>query len=146
VKRIGSIALSPLSKQTLFFVITSGSCWILDFMIFFLLSTVLTVNSIISNMISASAAVSVVFWVSIRKNFRNREGSIDLRWKYLIYLSYQGLSIFLYSLLIAVAAITMVRFLPDQLQYYDKLTAKIVVTPLNLFTNFLFMKLLIEKI
>lgn len=130
------------------FFLTSGIGWIIDFMIYSIITAFLHTNVLYANIFSSIPAVTFVFIVSTRKNFSNKSTNISLKIKYIIYIIYQmilllfisNLGQYLFNILIKTP--WLVTFLGD----YIKIVVKIIITPITMISNFLFMKGLIEKL
>ncbi|WEF32952.1 GtrA family protein [Pseudoduganella chitinolytica] len=122
--------------MTLFlrFLFLSGLGWLCDFATFALLVRGLGVAPFEANFASSYVGVTFVWFTSLKTVFR-RDGT---RQGLLAYWGYQFISIFAYSQLLQVVAGTLHGWVPGM----EGLCAKILVTPLNLVTNFLFMKIL----
>lgn len=90
--------------------------------------------------------VTFVFIFSTRKVFQN-QGKISLKWKYVIYVAYQCVLIYLSSKLLNVLAVYIVENMNHvMLKQFSALIAKILVTPFTLTLNFFVMKGMIEKL
>lgn len=114
----------------------SGLGWLLDFATFIILVEMVAVQGFIANFLSSYVGVTFVFFTSLKFAFRH-DG--DGRNSFLIiYWGFQFLSIFLYSETLQMLADALIA-LP-----FHQLAAKIIITPFNLVTNFLFMKLLVS--
>lgn len=125
----------------------SGVGWILDFTTFALLGLILN-NLFTVSIISALVGASFVFILSPKLIFKNKN-NISLKIKYIIYISYQILLILFISYLIIevehLLQLYLVKYLPiiENLCY---LLSKIFVTPVAMISNFLVLKIVIEKI
>ena len=137
--------MKKLFLQAVKFIGLSGIGWILDFTTYTILGF-FSKNVTLNNFISSWVGVTFVFIFATRKVFQNNS-KIPLKMKYLIYLAYQCLLIFLISKLLGyvnawiVDNITwevVVRFAPT--------ISKIFVTPITMLLNFIVMKTIIEKI
>jgi len=131
--------------MTLFlrFLLLSGLGWLCDFATFALLSRGFGVPPFAANFVSSYVGVTFVWFTSLGIVFQ-RAGS---RQALLLYWGYQFVSILAYSQLLQAMAATLSMALqgadvPAAWRSTGPLAAKIVVTPLNLLTNFLFMKYL----
>jgi putative flippase GtrA len=139
-------------RKKLLFIVISGIGWIIDFGIYTLLTSIIRLSVIYSNIISAVPAVTFVFIFSTRKIFKNSVKRITLKEKYILFLIYQvilvtTISIFaeyLYNNMKAsnVLDINNLDFIYQNL----KLTVKLMITPITLLCNFIFMKVLVEKL
>lgn len=137
--------MKQLIGQAIHFVGLSGIGWILDFCTYTLLG-LFSVNLIINNIISSWVGVSFVFAFATRKVFRNNT-RISLKWKYLIYLGYQLVLVFVVSKLLHGVNVAIVNNIDiDIVLRVSSIIAKIVVTPITMVLNFWVMKGVIEKI
>lgn len=75
-------------KQAFKFLGISGMGWILDLIVYIMLTSSFTVNVDVSNMISSFVGVTFVFLLSTRKVFINNS-RINLKIKYFVYIVYQ---------------------------------------------------------
>ena len=126
------------------FIGVSGIGWILDFVIYTLLTGVAHLPVALSNYISTVPAITLVFFVSPRKLFLCRPDGLSLRAKYMLYVIYQLLLVTTVSFL----AQWMAGFLPLLLPFLSgvaKLAAKVLITPVTMVCNFFVLKYLAEK-
>lgn len=131
--------------QGISFAGLSGIGWILDFCIYTGLGIIST-NLVLNNMISSWMGVTFVFAFTTRKIFENKS-NISLSWKYLMYLIYQCLLIFLISnLLYQINEIILLHFVSNSVRNFSGIISKILVTPVTLILNFVVMKYVIEKL
>lgn len=135
-----------LFVQAVRFICISGVGWLIDFAIFNFLHLVVE-NVAVCNWISSFVAISFVFAVSTRRTFVQKNGGINLKLKFMIYVFYQLLLILAMSALLSVinAKLQTVFSEPD-LAKYSAMIAKIAVTPITMVLNFIVMKFLIERI
>lgn len=132
--------------QAIKFFGISGIGWLIDMVIFTTLTN-LEVNTILSNIISSLVAVTFVYFTSTKKIFINKNEKINLNKKYVVYIIYQVLMILASSTLIGLINNGIILYINYKIFLkYSKIIAKILVTPLTMICNFIFMKLLIEKI
>lgn len=124
------------------FVLISGVGWILDFLTFTVLNGFIGVSPGFSNFASSMVGVTYVWFASLEQLF---QAGRENRFRYLVvYWGYQVASIFLYSILIGcVAALVVGPILTQLVGWPAGVIAKILITPVNLVTNFIFMKLLV---
>lgn len=127
------------------FVGVSGIGWLIDVLIYLTLSSIIKLNVDISNMISSLVGVSFVFLVSTRKIFVNNS-KINLKLKYIIYIVYQLILIYLASLTILALKNYLTSLDIKLVIKYVNIISKIIITPFTMLINFIVMKLLIEKI
>ena len=116
--------------KLLAFGVVSGTGWLIDVALFALL-LVAGCSPLTANTLSASVAVTFVYFASTRKVF-HYQGHFLLA-KFALYLAYQGLSILAFS--------GLIYWLVGQLGL-PPLAAKVLVTPATFYSNFLFMHLL----
>lgn len=132
--------------QVIKFFGISGIGWLIDMVIFTALTN-LEVNTILSNIISSLVAVTFVYFTSTKKIFINKNEKINLNKKYVVYIIYQVLMILASSTLIGLINKGIILYINYEIFLkYSKIITKILVTPLTMICNFIFMKLLIEKI
>ena len=109
------------------FAVVSGSGWLIDFSIFTFLNFI-GFPVWLANFLGATTAVIFVFLVSVRNVFRY--GGDYILYKLIKYVIYQFVAISVASILI--------DFIAMQFNT-PPLIAKIIVTPLTFYANFLFM-------
>ena len=137
--------MKRLLGQAVRFIGLSGIGWILDFSTYIVLSRICE-NLVLDNFISSWVGVTFVFIFATRKIFENNS-RIDLKWKYLIYIVYQVLLIFLVSKLLGLIDSFIVSNISLALVTgFSAIIAKILVTPITMIMNFFVMKGLIEKL
>lgn len=137
--------MKKMIMQGISFAGLSGIGWILDFCIYTGLGIIST-NLVLNNMISSWMGVTFVFAFTTRKIFENKS-NISLSWKYLMYLIYQCLLIFLISnLLYQINEIILLHFVSNSVRNFSGIISKILVTPVTLILNFVVMKYVIEKL
>lgn len=137
--------MKQLIGQAIHFVGLSGIGWILDFCTYTLLG-LFSVNLVINNIISSWVGVTFVFVFATRKVFRNKT-KISLKWKYLIYIAYQLVLIFIMSQLLRGFNTVIVNYCDiDFILRISSIIAKIMITPITMVLNFFVMKGVIEKI
>ncbi len=137
--------MKRLLGQAVRFVGLSGIGWILDFCTYIVLSRICK-NLVLDNFISSWVGVTFVFIFATRKIFENNS-RIDLKWKYLIYIVYQVILIFLVSKLLGLIDSFIVSNISLALVTgFSAIIAKILVTPITMIMNFFVMKGLIEKL
>ena len=113
------------------FGLVSGTGWLLDFSTFLLLSHRLLPPAQ-ANALSALLAITFVFFASTRHVFVHEGSFVWL--KFFTYLAYQACVVALFSVTIQVLSEGL--GIPAGL-------AKVLVTPVNFYTNFLFMSVLL---
>jgi putative flippase GtrA len=128
-------------KTFIGFIFVSGIGWVLDMLSYTVFTQLFIWTPAFSNFLSSMLGVTYVWSVSLDRLF-NRSGygkSIFLP----IYWGYQTLSIFAYSLLIGAVVISQSNVLLSQSSMLPpEVAAKILITPINLLTNFVFMTFL----
>jgi len=149
LKIIKKIISSVLFRQILSFLFVSGIGWLIDFGIYFVLTTWLGFSVTPANFISTAPAILWVFWFSSRHIFSAKKTGMKLYQKYLIYFAYQmllvaGISFFagyLYTLF-QTSSLTQYEILNANI----KMLIKIAITPITMTMNFIVMKTLLEKL
>lgn len=137
--------MKNIFRQAVGFVGLSGIGWILDFCTFSGLGLI-SDNVILNNFISSWVGVTFVFIFATRRIFRN-SSRISLKWKYLIYLVYQFVLIFLVSMLLGrVNQFILNTVSVALIRRFSGILSKIVVTPATMILNFFVMKGVIEKL
>ncbi|MDB5820803.1 MAG: hypothetical protein JWQ11_4443 [Rhizobacter sp.] len=122
------------------FLALSGAGWLCDFATFTLLVKLFGVPAFVANFVSSYVGVTFVWFTSLKTVF-GHAGPAHGK-PLLLFWSYQFASILAYSQvlhLVADGLATLFAALPAS---QAAIAAKVVVTPFNLATNFLFMKLL----
>ena len=131
--------------QAIRFVGISGIGWILDFCTYSVLGFFST-NLFLNNSISSWVGVTFVFIFATRKVFQN-DSRISLKWKYILYILYQCVLIYVISKVLNVINATIVTYTTIAvLEKFSSFISKILVTPITMVINFLVMKGIIEKI
>lgn len=130
-------------KKIIAFVGVSGIGWVIDVVVYNALVYFFSATVFISNVCSAGLAVTFVFIISVKKIFLYK-GNIILG--LVIYLLYQGISIFIFSLLIEKINFFIIELstlkMNMLIQETSPFLSKLVATPFNLLTNYLFMRVL----
>lgn len=127
-------------RRFVFFAALSGVGWLLDVVSYAMLVEVLGGKPFVSNFISSYVGVTFVWFASLKRVFgRNGAGGRLL----VAYWGFQLLSILGYShtLQLLVGAVVSLNLL-TQFGGSGEMAAKLLITPFNLVTNFLFMKFL----
>lgn len=138
--------MKKLIIQALKFFGVSGIGWLMDMAIFSIL-TFFSLSEVIANIISSFVAITFVYSVSTKKLFQNKDRSLDLKKKYILYILYQVVIVSLSSLTIGwIVSLIEKNITWSLLLKFSKITAKILVTPFTMVLNFLFMKFLIERV
>ena len=136
--------MNKLIKQIVNFIGISGLGWILDFMTYSVLAF-LSINLFLCNVIGAVAGVSFVFIFSTRFVFDNKS-IIPLFVKYLVYIAYQVVLVYLISLLlVSVNSYLLSCTYFNIVREVAAIISKILVTPITMILNFIILKNIIEK-
>lgn len=137
--------LERILKQAIKFFGISGIGWLLDFLTYLALNHFIN-NPTINNIISSWVGVTFVFVFGTRKVFKNNS-KISLKWKYIIYLAYQFILIFLISKLLGyINSLIVTNVTVEIIRHYSAVISKILITPITMVLNFVVMKNLIEKL
>ena len=91
--------MKKILKQAIHFFIYSGIGWLIDMVIFTILSRFF-LPTFAANIISATCAATYVYFTSAKRLFVNK-GKIDTKYKYFIYVIYQIVVILIASYAIA---------------------------------------------
>jgi putative flippase GtrA len=97
-----------------------------------------------ANMIGAAVAVSFVYVTAQRHIFRRKPGRLTALQRGLAYGVYQALAIAAASALIGMLAWTLQAMVPGVAMPVVAGLSKIAITPLTLYSNFVFMGWLLE--
>ena len=137
--------MKQLLQQAIRFIGLSGIGWILDFCTYACIGF-FSSNLVLNNFISSWVGVTFVFVFSTKKVFQNDRG-IALKWKYVIYLLYQCILIYLISRVLNGINMLIVNYLEiHMIMRFSSIIAKILVTPITMVLNFFVMKGVIEKL
>ncbi|MGN2337043.1 GtrA family protein [Clostridium cagae] len=142
-------SLNKVTKQFLKFILISGTGWVIDFSIYYIITSKLGLYVGVANVISAIPAITFVFIVSTKKIFSNTSSKFSLPQKYLIYFLYQIILISLISSLAQIIFnIVSITTLMNELFIANNLEmlVKIFITPITMTINFFIMKILSEKL
>jgi putative flippase GtrA len=127
-------------KKAIKFTFVSGIGFIIDFIIYNILTLIFHINVGISNMISSLVGVTFVFFTSTKHIFENNTSNIKLKYKYLIYVVYQIVLILVASRVIIVFKNFFISSNIMLVAKYAKILAKIFITPFTLTINYFVMK------
>ncbi|MCQ2031180.1 hypothetical protein [Stutzerimonas zhaodongensis] len=130
-------------KKFIGFLVISGVGWMLDFSSYVAMTQLAGFAPAKANFISSMFGVTYVWMVALNKLFDRGgyEKSIFLP----VYWGYQVVSIFGYSILVSFIAVSIFNiWLSQVLGVPVEVVAKILLTPPNLITNFIFMNLLVK--
>lgn len=137
--------MKHLLKQAISFIGLSGIGWILDFCTYTVLGF-FSRSLALNNTISSWVGVTFVFIFATRKVFE-KNSSISLKWKYLIYILYQIILIYFVSKVLNGINMFIVHNIAIGLILkFSSIISKILVTPVTMILNFFVMKGVIEKL
>ena len=136
--------MNLIKKMFVFFNI-SGIGWLIDVIIYSILVIVLNINIDLANIISSLIGVSFVFLISTKKLFLN-SSKINLKIKYILYILYQILLIYLVSKTLLVIKDSLGFININFIKRNIELVSKIIITPFTMLINFFVVKKLIEKL
>lgn len=125
-------------RQFLKFAFLSGLGWLCDFTTFTLLVKIVGASPFVANLVSSYVGVTFVWFTSLKTVFRRRatrSGTFLMT-----YWCYQFVSIMAYSQVLHITADGLAA--AHLLEANSGVAAKLLITPFNLITNYLFMKLL----
>lgn len=137
--------MKKLIKEILKFVGVSGIGWIIDTIVYLLLSSLIKLNIDISNMISSLVGVTFVFIVSTRKIFQNNT-KININIKYIIYIVYQVILILIVSHILLILKEYILTFQIPIISKHVNIIVKILITPFTMVINYIVAKYIIEKL
>jgi len=129
-------------KEFAYFCLISGIGWTIDITVFECLVKLLNTPVFLSNFISSYAALTFV-WLKFLRIKKWNPSSIHFYFL-LIYWSFHFISIVSYSLIIDLIenALELNSLTSGNKAFYSKL----ITSPFNLLTNFIFIKLLLKKL
>ncbi len=137
--------MKGLVRQAVRFIGLSGIGWLMDLCVYTVLG-IWSEDLFLSNIVSSWVGVTFVFLLSTRYVFKDR-GRIPLKWKYVIYLSYQCVLILLMSELLAAVDAVITRAISIAIILdLSAIISKIVITPVTMVLNFIVMKGIMERI
>lgn len=131
---------SKLMREAFWFVLISGTGWVLDLLVYTGLTEGAGLAPAYANFISSYAGLSFVYFTATRIAFRKQtQGRLTFLLAYWIYhlASITGYSALLGWVVVAIE--------PYSGSAHAAIAGKILITPFNLATNFIFMKLLTLK-
>lgn len=126
------------------FLGVSGIGWIMDLILYTLLTHLCGLPVAVSNYLSTIPAITFVFFASTRKLFVCRPDGLRKSVKYALHVVYQLLLVTAVSFLAQWLADYLPTLLPA-LSPFAKLASKILITPVTMVCNFLVLKNLAEK-
>lgn len=136
--------MKKLLEQFVRFVGISGLGWLIDFSLYTLLTAKLGVSVFFANILSSLPAITLVFFVSTRKIFRNSP-RVPLWVKYALYVGYQLVLLLAVSTLAQGIAAGCIRLFGAGIAPLAPIMAKILITPCTMVCNFGVMKIMTEK-
>lgn len=130
-----------LLKTFLGFAFFSGLGWLCDFATYAALVEVVGTSPFSANFVSSYVGVTFVYFTSLRLVFNRVAGNHTLFLS--LYWGFQFISILAYSafLNVVVASVEAQSIIPAIIAF-SSIAGKIIITPINLLTNFVFMKFL----
>ena len=137
--------IKELLIQALKFYGISGIGWLIDTGVFTLLSFT-AIPVWICNVVSSLCGMTFVFLLSTRKTFEVNRKRLSLKQKYLVYVLFELLIIFIASRIIGFLSDFFVSVSPESFIRFAPIAAKICITPFTMIINFIFMKILTEKV
>ena len=136
--------MTKLLKKFCAFLLCSGIGWLIDFGIYWLLTSQFGFPVTGANYISSIPAITFVFFVSTRKTFLCRPDGLSKAAKYVIYVVYQLLLLTAVSVLAGWLHPILQEALPA-FQDYAKLLSKVCITPITMICNFFVLRMIAEK-
>lgn len=133
-------------RQGTYFTIISGLGWCIDFGVFSLLSIYVSIPVAYANMLSSLPAITFVFFMATRYIFVQYDEGMKIWQKYLVYVIYQ--------VVLVIVASFLAQYIYDLRNSIEisilsddgfKLFSKCAVTPITMIANFVFMKMISEK-
>lgn len=127
-------------KKAIKFVFISGCGFIIDFIIYSILTILLKINVDVANMISSLLGTTFVFFTSTKRIFETNVTRLSLKTKYIIYIIYQCLFIFAMSKILLLFARIIMSTNVELIVRYSSLLSKVCITPITLVINYFVMK------
>ena len=138
--------MKKLLKQVAKFLGLSGCGWMIDFTVYAVLELWFPQTLFENNIISSLAGGTFVYLLCTRMVFQ-QSSKIPLKWKYLIYLTYQIILIISISKLLAIINTLILEHMTWEIVLRaSALLSKIIVTPVTMILNFFVMKGIVEKL
>lgn len=136
-----------LLRKAVRFLFTSGIGFILDFIAYTLLTQLLDFSVLKANFLSSLIGATFVFIVSTHKIFESSNSQVSIYLKYVAYILYQLLLIYLVSLLGEAINTFIIGHISFRLIVrFSKLICKVLITPITMTCNFFVMRYVSEKI
>lgn len=130
-------------KSFLAFSAISGLGWLIDFTIFTLLVLILNIQTYTANFITSYIGITFVWFVSLGAVFQSKKNPLSIY--IIIYWCFQFISILFFSKIIQeIAAVLQHLIYFSESHKSVNIISKILVTPINLVTNFIFMQQLVK--
>ena len=138
--------IKKLIIQAFKFFGLSGIGWIIDFGVFTLLTNVIHVPAGVANIISSLCGVTFVFFTSTIRTFAVKTERFSLKQKYIFYVLFEIIVILVASKCVGLLSGVFAQAEWEIVVKFAPILAKICVTPFTMLCNFIFMKILTEKI
>ena len=138
--------IKKLIIQAFKFFGLSGIGWLIDFGVFTILTKLVHVPAGISNVISSLCGVTFVFFTSTIKTFAVKTERFTLKQKYIFYVLFEIVIILAASKCVGMLSDVFLKFGIEIVVSFAPILAKVCVTPFTMICNFIFMKILTEKI
>lgn len=140
--------MKVLIGQFIRFFGLSGLGWCIDFSLYLIFTLVFDWPVFYSNCLSSIPAITLVFFVSTKKIFKNSEQRIPLGIKYAIYVCYQMILLTMVSILGQYLALWIGNLAKELvlIEKVSKILVKIIITPITMVMNFFVMKIMAERI
>jgi putative flippase GtrA len=123
------------------FSLISGFGWLLDIFTYLIL-TKHSCSPELSNFLSSFVGITFVWFVSLSTLFKSKVSNHG--YSLLMYWGFQFISIFIYSKSLKIILFILTGYSDLGLIFTNEIIAKILITPLNLITNYLFLRFLIS--
>ena len=141
----GNSILNELLVQAFRFIGFSGVGWLIDLCVYIGIAF-LSKDVVINNIISSWCGITFVFIFATQRIFKVNN-KMPLKYKYLIYIGYQLILIYLISKLLGIVNQSILNSVTYGLIIeLSAIISKITVTPITMFMNFIVMKNIIEKL
>ncbi len=138
--------IKKLIIQAFKFYGISGIGWIIDFGVFTLLTKIADAPAGISNIISSLCGVTFVFYTATMRTFAVKTQRFTRKQKYVFYVLFEIVIILIASKCIGLLSDIFAKAVISEVTKFAPIFAKICVTPFTMLCNFIFMKILTEKV
>ena len=139
--------MAPILIKFFNYLGISGIGWLIDFSIYCILVFVFSVPVFQANIFGAIPAVTLVFFVSVRKIFTRNMSKIPLGLKYAIYICYTIILLLLVSMFGQLVHKMMIRFeLFTIFRPFAPVLIKCGITSITMICNFFMIRFLAEVI